>query len=188
MAGVLDDAVWMLRKRLAESGRQWPQDGDGARWLRWAMVMGATRLLRRFQDEMPGVAALREACWRERHGANIPNIPMATGEGVFLRLGLAFMVHHLVRKPEFGPDWNAAMAQRLESRRLAEVFEKTGKPELARKIREAMPEARERPTATELAALPVIPAPQPAIPAAPAAQVSTERSPSANADRGIRGP
>lgn len=174
---IADDAVWMLRKRLAESGRLWPQDGDGARWLRWSMVMGAARMLRCFREEMPSVSRLREHCWRERHTGNIPEVAIAPGEDVFLRLGMAFMAHHLVRKPEFGPDWNAAMAQRREARLLAAYFERNGRQALALEVLEKMPKARARPTDREWAVLPgaqspQIPHPGAVLPAAPAPATS----------------
>jgi hypothetical protein len=130
----------MLQKRLAESPYDWTPDADTpeVRWLRWATVMNATRILRTFP--FPAIADLRRACRNGGPERGVPEGDMSEGERLLMRFAMAYAVHQLVRIPDMGPVWNAVQAQRRDAKVLAARLEQQGRHAEAARVMKSAPQ------------------------------------------------
>ena len=130
----------MLQKRLAESSHDWTSDADTpeVRWLRWATVMNATRMLRSFP--FPAIADLRRACRNGGAERGAPEVDLGEGERLLMRFAMAYVVHQLVRIPDMGPVWNAIQAQRRDAKVLAARLEQQGRHAEAVQVMKSAPQ------------------------------------------------
>ncbi|WP_163058907.1 MULTISPECIES: hypothetical protein [Acidithiobacillus] len=140
MMGLDALAERMLHKRLAESSYDWTSDADTpeARWLRWATVMNATRMLRSFP--FPAIANLRRACRNGGPERGVPEVDLSEGERLLMRFAMAYAMHQLIRIPDMGPVWNAIQAQRRDAKILAARLEQQGRHAEAVQVMNSAPQ------------------------------------------------